>query len=62
MPQGKPANTRCVQLADDFKCKIFTSPLRPKVCAGLQPSPGMCFSHRDEAITFLIELEAATAP
>lgn len=62
MPQGKPANTRCVQLADDYKCKIFGSPLRPKVCASLQPDPGMCFSHRDAAMTFLINLEAATAP
>ena len=62
MPQGKPANTRCVQLADDFKCKIFTSPLRPKVCSGLQPSREMCFSHRDDAITYLIALESATAP
>ncbi|AKL11137.1 TPA: Fe-S-cluster oxidoreductase [Kluyvera intermedia] len=59
---GKPANTRCVQLADDYKCKIFNSPLRPTVCASLQPSAGMCFSDRDAAMTFLINLEAATAP
>jgi hypothetical protein len=62
MPQGKPANTRCVQLADDNTCKIFGSPLRPAVCASLQPSAGMCFSDREAAMTFLINLEAATAP
>ncbi|CAM7404266.1 MAG: YkgJ family cysteine cluster protein [Enterobacteriaceae bacterium] len=62
MPQGKPANTRCVQLADDNTCKIFGSPLRPAVCASLQPSAGMCFSNREAAMTFLINLEAATAP
>lgn len=62
MPQGKPANTRCVQLANDYKCKIFDSPLRPKVCASLQPGAGMCFSDREAAMTFLINLEAATAP
>ncbi|MEQ4531076.1 MAG: YkgJ family cysteine cluster protein [Mixta sp.] len=62
MPQGKPANTRCVQLADDFRCKIFTSPLRPKVCASLQASREMCSDNRDAAMIFLIQLEAETAP
>ena len=28
----------------------------------LQPSPEMCLTHRDEAITWLLELELATAP
>jgi len=37
MPNGKPANTPCVQLDSQSRCKIFGSPLRPKVCAGLQP-------------------------
>ena len=62
MPQGKPANTRCVQLADDNRCLIFFSPLRPAVCASLQPSREMCATDREAAITFLISLEAATAP
>lgn len=62
MPHGKPANTRCVQLADDFRCKIFTSPLRPKVCASLQASREMCSDNRDAAMIFLIQLEAETAP
>lgn len=39
----------------------FRLPLRPKVCASLQPSPEMCLTHRDEAITWLLELELATA-
>lgn len=62
MPNGKPANTRCAQLADNNLCQIFNSPLRPKVCSGLQPSPEMCFSHRDDAMIYLIKLEADTAP
>ncbi len=62
MPQGKPANTRCIQLSERNLCLIFGSPLRPKVCASLQPSPEMCLTHRDEAITGLLELELATAP
>lgn len=59
---GKPANTRCVQLDDDMRCKIFLSPLRPAVCGGLQAAADMCFSHRDQALSYLIQLEIATAP
>lgn len=62
MPDGKPANIKCVQLADDNMCKIFASPLRPKVCAGLQPSREMCGTTRQQAMDYLIYLEAATAP
>ena len=62
MPDGKPANTRCIHLADNFLCQIFTSPLRPKVCSSLQASREMCFTHRDQALTYLIKLEADTAP
>lgn len=62
MPEGKPANTRCVQLSDTNLCMIFGSPLRPKVCSGLQPTAEMCGSTRQQAITYLFELEALTAP
>lgn len=62
MPEGKPANTRCVQLSDTNLCMIFDSPLRPKVCSGLQPDAEMCGSTRQQAITYLLELEALTAP
>ncbi|MCF2195312.1 YkgJ family cysteine cluster protein [Enterobacter hormaechei] len=62
MPEGKPANIRCVQLSDTNLCMIFGSPLRPKVCSGLQPDAEMCGSTRQQAITYLLELEALTAP
>ncbi|EGC08382.1 yeiW [Escherichia fergusonii B253] len=62
MPDGKPANTPCIQLDEQQRCKIFLSPLRPKVCAGLQPSAEMCGQTRQQAMTWLIELEALTAP
>lgn len=62
MPEGKPANTSCVQLSDTNLCMIFGSPLRPKVCSGLQPTAEMCGSTRQQAITYLLELEALTAP
>ncbi len=62
MPEGKPANTRCVQLSETNLCMIFGSPLRPKVCSGLQPTAEMCGSTRGQAMTYLLELEALTAP
>ncbi len=62
MPEGKPANTRCVQLSEANLCMIFGSPLRPKVCSGLQPSAEMCGSTRAQAMTYLLELEALTTP
>jgi len=62
MPNGKPANTPCVQLDAQQRCKIFGSPLSPKVCAGLQPAADMCGSSRQQAMTWLLELEALTAP
>ena len=62
MPDGKPANTACVQLDERQRCKIFGSPLRPKVCAGLKPSAEMCGSSRHNAMDYLIHLEQLTAP
>lgn len=62
MPNGKPANTRCVQLDDEDRCRIFGSPLRPAVCGSLQPSAEMCGNDRAQAIAWLTQLEAMTAP
>ncbi|WP_150576020.1 YkgJ family cysteine cluster protein [Pandoraea aquatica] len=62
MPNGKPANTRCVQLDDADRCRIFGSPQRPAVCGSLQPSVEMCGDNRTQAIAWLSELEAMTAP
>ncbi|MBJ3816413.1 YkgJ family cysteine cluster protein [Shimwellia pseudoproteus] len=62
MPQGKPANVRCVQLSPDNRCQIFGSSLRPAVCGRLQPSLEMCFTNRHDAMTYLVELETSTAP
>ncbi|HHT5676010.1 YkgJ family cysteine cluster protein [Raoultella planticola] len=61
MPEGKPANVRCVQLSEDNLCNIFGSALRPKVCGSLQPSSDMCCTSREEAMAFLIHLEKQTS-
>ncbi len=62
MPEGKPANTRCIQLSEQNLCLIFGSPLRPAVCGGLQAAYDMCGDNSQQAMTYLINLEAATAP
>ncbi|VVE89434.1 zinc/iron-chelating domain-containing protein [Pandoraea bronchicola] len=62
MPNGKPANTRCVQLDDDDRCLIFGSPQRPAVCGSLQPSAEMCGADRAQAVAWLSQLEVMTAP
>lgn len=62
MPAGKPAGVPCVQLDAAMRCRLFGSPQRPAVCAGLRPAPEMCGSSREAAIRWLARLEAATAP
>lgn len=62
MPNGKPAGVRCVQLDADHRCLLFSRPERPACCSGLQPSPEMCGSSPAEAVMWLAQLEAQTAP
>jgi hypothetical protein len=62
MPNGKPAGVPCIQLDAGLRCMIFGSPLRPPVCAGLQPSEEMCGSSREQSLLWLTELEYATCP
>lgn len=62
MPGGKPAGTRCVQLDEDERCRLFGHPDRPAVCGSLQPSAAMCGGSRAQAMHWLTELERQTAP
>lgn len=62
MENGKPAGVRCIHLTKDYKCAIFNSPQRPKVCAGLKPSKEMCGETREDALLYLKYLEKITAP
>jgi len=61
-PAGKPAGLRCGQLSEDLRCALFDDPRRPACCAGLKPSEEMCGNTREEALTYLDWLEAATQP
>jgi uncharacterized protein len=62
MPKGKAAGIPCVQLTDAGLCAIYGKPERPAVCGSLRPIPEMCGSSREEALSYLAALEAATAP
>lgn len=62
MPNGKPAEVRCLHLTDDLRCRLFGRPERPRVCASLNPSEEMCGKSAEEALAYLRFLEKATAP
>ncbi len=62
MPDGKPAGVPCINLDENFRCRIFHDPARPEVCGSLQPSAEMCGSCREEALRYLTELEELTSP
>lgn len=62
MPQGKPAGVACIQLDEHYRCKIFGSAERPKVCAQFEAVEYVCGSHRTEALSTLNEMEHFTTP
>ena len=62
MPHGKPAGIPCVQLDDDYRCRLFGSAERPAFCASLRPSREMCGESRDDSMAILLELERLTSP
>ena len=61
MPDGKPADVRCVQLDESGRCRLFGKPERPPVCSGLQPQDEMCGDSREHALFYLQRLEALTS-
>ena len=62
MPLGKPAGVPCVQLDEQFRCRLFGKPERPAFCASLRPSADMCGASRAQALAMLGALEHATLP
>ncbi len=57
MPNGKPANTRCINLDDNNRCKIFNSDKRPKVCSDYKPDREFCGNNLEEGMKILLQLE-----
>lgn len=62
LPLGKHAGVRCNQLDAQDRCRLFGLPERPLVCTSLRPTREMCGNSREEAIAWLVRLEAQTAP
>ncbi|HST44645.1 MAG TPA: YkgJ family cysteine cluster protein [Luteimonas sp.] len=62
MPDGKPAGVPCIQLDAQLRCRLFGSPLRPRVCASLTPRRDMCGDDRRTALDRLASLERLTCP
>ncbi len=60
MPQGKPAGVKCIQLDENYRCRLFGKPERPRVCSSLGPSGEMCGKTREAALKYLELLEIET--
>ncbi len=60
MPNGKPANVRCVNLSDDLLCKIFNQANRPKVCENFKFDKLICGENQEEAMRIMNKLESIT--
>jgi len=60
MPHGKPAGVRCVNLSDDFLCRVWNTPLYPPVCRGFRAEPLTCGESREEALVLLTIMEHET--
>src|SRR3972149_4651230 len=57
MPDGKSAGTRCIHLTEDYRCSIFGSSDRPKVCRQFKAEEIICGKNREDAIKNLALLE-----
>ena len=57
MPDGKKAGTRCIHLTADYRCSIFHSPQRPKVCQQFKAEEIICGKKREDAFRNLALLE-----
>lgn len=62
MPQGKPANVRCVHLLDGLDCAVFDDPRRPTVCAAFAAEPAICGDNPEQAMANLQRLEVISMP
>lgn len=62
MQTGKPAGVPCIQLDENMFCKIFGRPGRPEICANLKPCDEMCGENREQALSYLAQLELDTQP
>ncbi len=60
--EPKPAGVACRWLDDEYRCMLYGSSLRPRVCESLKPEREMCGTCREEALSYLAMLEEKTRP
>ena len=60
MPHGKPAGVRCLQLSEDYCCRLFGLEERPAVCRRFRPASDTCGTTRVEGLALLTRLEVLT--
>jgi len=60
MLEGKPAGVVCINLTEDFRCRIFADTQRPAVCASFKPTEDICGENREQAMATLHSLENLT--
>ena len=56
MPGGKPAGVRCIHLLDDYRCALYNTADKPKVCTDFKAEKEFCGTCRDEALKILSSL------
>jgi hypothetical protein len=56
MPDGKPAGTKCIHLSDDYRCEIYDTRGKPKVCTDFTAEPDFCGTTQEEAMKILFSL------
>jgi uncharacterized protein len=56
MPEGKPAGVRCIHLLDNYKCDIYDTPGKPKVCDDFKAEKEFCGTSQEEAMRILYSL------
>ena len=56
MPEGKPAGERCIHLLDDYRCDIYNTGTKPKVCDDFKAEKEFCGSNQEEALRILYSL------
>lgn len=60
MPNGKPAGVACVNLDQDYTCRLFGKPERPKLCESFQAEQSVCGDTSEQALHLITLLELAT--
>lgn len=62
MPNGKPDGVPCVNLDDNWHCKIHGTAEYPQVCRNFSADVFYCGNSNEEAHRIIKEIEEATKP